>query len=88
MLYSLTISLLIEKPFYLLRSQSFSFQIVSQFIDIFVKFSNFMSQGYGLCLPVCTEGRVLKTMIVPGGRFFPLRVVSRGFVPGGGDGFG
>ena len=40
------ISLLIEKPFYLLSPQSFSFQIVSEFIDMFVKFSNFMSRGF------------------------------------------
>ena len=40
MINPLIISLFIEKPFYLLRSQSFSFQIVSEFTDIFVKFSN------------------------------------------------
>ena len=45
-IYTLIISLLIEKPFCLLRPQSFSFQIVSEFIDILVKFSNFMSQGW------------------------------------------
>ena len=39
MRHTLIISLLIEKPLYLLRLQSFSFQIVSEFIDIFVKFS-------------------------------------------------
>ena len=32
----------IYKPFYLLSPQSFSFQIVSEFIDIFVKLSNFI----------------------------------------------
>ena len=45
MIYTLIISLFIEKPLYLLRPQSFSFQIVSEFIDIFVKFFNFMSRG-------------------------------------------
>ena len=46
-IYTLIISLLIEKPFYLLSPQSFSFQIVSEFIDTFVKFSNFMSRRWG-----------------------------------------
>ena len=40
MIYTSIISLLIEKLFDLLRPQSFSFQMVSYFIDIFVKFSN------------------------------------------------
>ena len=31
----------------------------------------------------CPKGRVLYTMIVPGGGFCPLRVVSREFVLGG-----
>ena len=35
MIYTTTISL-IEKLFYLLRPQSFSFQIVSEFIDTFI----------------------------------------------------
>ena len=42
MIYTIIISLLIEKPFYLLRPQSFSFQIASEFIDTFLKFSNFI----------------------------------------------
>ena len=37
MIYTVIVSLLIEEPFYLLSPQSFSFQIVSEFIDIFVK---------------------------------------------------
>ena len=45
MIYTSIISLLIEKPSYLLRSESFSFQRVSELIDIFVKLSNFMSPG-------------------------------------------
>ena len=48
MIYTIIVSLLIEKPFYLLRPQSFSFQIVTEFIDTFVKFSNFMSRRWGL----------------------------------------
>ena len=48
MIYTTIISLLIEKKrFYLLRPQSFSFQIVSEFIDTFVKFFYFVSQGWG-----------------------------------------
>ena len=50
MIYTLIISL-IEKQFYLLSPQSFSFQMMSEFMDIFVKFSNFMSRGWGFCFP-------------------------------------
>ena len=82
MIYTLIISLLIEKPFYLLRPQSFSFQIVSEFIDIFVEFSDFMSQGWGFDSLFCPEERGFVNSDCPGGGFLPLRVVSRG------DGFG
>ena len=53
MIYTVILSLLIEKPFYLLSPQSFSFQIVSEFIDIFVKLSNFIAYvpGVGLLTP-------------------------------------
>ena len=84
MMYTLIISLLIEKPFYLLRPQSFSFQIVSEFKDIFVKFSNFMSRGWGFHSLFCLEERLLYIMIVPGDLHLSSRVP--GFVPGG-DGF-
>ena len=80
MIYTLIISLLIEKPFYLLSPQSFSFQIVSEFIDIFVKFSNFMSRGWGFW----PEGRVFVHNDCPGERFLlPSSRVS-GVCPGGG----
>ena len=71
MRYILIISLLIEKPFYLLRPQSFSFQIVSEFIDIFVKFSNFMSLGVGLLTPcfVLRVGFLPPLSGVPGDSF-------------------
>ena len=84
MRYSIIISPLTEKLFYLLRSQSFSFQIVSEFIDTFVKFSNFMSKGWGFDSLFCPEGRVFVHNDCPGGEgFCSLQVVSLGFVPGG-----
>ena len=88
MIYTLIISLFIEKRFYLLRPQSLSFQIVSEFIDIFVDFCNFYVPGVGLLTPCfLSRGGVLYTMIVLGGRFLPPSSRSREFVPGG-DGFG
>ena len=79
MIYTLIISLLIEKPFYLLRSQSFSFQIVSEFIDIFVKFSNFMSRGDAFDSLFRLEGRVFVHNDCPGGRVFaPFKSCPRG----------
>ena len=72
MKYTLIISLVIEKLFYLLRPQSFSFQIMSEFIDMFVKFSSFIVPGVGLLTPCFVpRGGVLYTMIVPGGGFLP-----------------
>ena len=85
MIYTIRISLLVEKPFYLLRTQSFSFQIVSEFIDTFVKFSNFMSQGWGFWLPVLSRGEGFCTQWLSRREgFCSLQVVSRG----GRDGFG
>ena len=88
MIYTLIISLLIEKPFYLLRPQSFSFQIVSEFIDIFVKFSNFMSWGRAFDSLFCLEGRVFVHNDCPRGAF----LLPSSHVPGvctrRGDGFG
>ena len=77
MIYNLIISILTEKPFYLLRTQSFSFQIVSEFIDTFVKFSKFMSRGGAFDSLFCPEGRVFVHNDCPGG-FCPLRVLSCG----------
>ena len=79
MIYTLIISLLTEKPFHLLRPQSFSFQIVSEFIDIFVKFSNLMSRRGAFDSLFCPEGRVFVHNDCPGGGF--LLPSSR--VPGG-----
>ena len=73
MVYTLTISLLMEKPFYLLRPQSFSFQIVSEFIDIFVKFFKFYVSGVRL-LTLCfvlKEGFLYTTIVQGGGDFLP-----------------
>ena len=87
MIYTVIVSLLIEKPFYLLSPQSFSFQIVSELIDIFVKLSNFMPHipGVGLLTPCSVpRGAFLYTMIAPGEGFCSLQVVYQGFVPGGG----
>ena len=87
MIYTVIVSLLIEKPFYLLSPQSFSFRIVSEFIDIFVKLSNFIPYvpGVGLLTPCSVlMGAFLYTMIVPGEDFCSLQVVYQGFVPAGG----
>ena len=65
MIHILIISLLIEKPFYLLRRQSFSFQVVSEF-------SIFMSRRWGsLNSLFCPGEGFLYTMIVTGGGFLP-----------------
>ena len=86
MIYTSIISLLIEKPFYLWRPQSFSFQVVSEFIDIFVKFSDFMSRGGVFNSLFCLEGRVFVHNDGPGRRVLPLWIMFQGFVPGRGDG--
>ena len=80
MIHTIIISLLIEKSFYLLRPQSFSFQTVSEFIDTFVEFSNFMSR-VGLLTPCFVpRGGFLYTMIVPGGGriFAPFKLCPGG----------
>ena len=87
MIYTVIISLLIEKPFYLLRPQSFSFQIVSEFTDTFVKF-----------LTLCPGGESFNSLFCPEGRAFVHNDCARGgfwlpssHVPGvcpRGDGFG
>ena len=62
---------------------------MSEFIDIFVKLSNFTPYfpGVGLLTPCSVpRGVFLNTMIVPGEGFCSLQVVYEGFVPGGGHG--
>ena len=78
MIYTSIISLLIENPFYLLRPQSFSFQIVSELKDTFVKFSNFTSRGGAFDSLFCPEGRAFVHNDCPGEGFCPLRVASQG----------
>ena len=82
MIYTLVIRLLSEKPFYLLRPQSFSFQIVSEVIDIFVKFSNFISRGWAFDSLFCPEGRVFVHNDCPGGGrvFAPFKSCPEGMV--------
>ena len=87
MIYTVIVSLLIEKPFYLLSPQSFSFQIVSELIDIFVKLSNFIPYvpGVGLLTPCSVpRGAFLYTMIAPGRAFAPFKLCTRGLSWGGG----
>ena len=64
MIYTLISSLLIEKPFNLLRPHSFLFQIVKEFIDIFVKFTNSRSRGGAFDSLFCPKGGLLYTTIV------------------------
>ena len=90
MIYTVIVSLLIGKPFYLLSPQSFSFQIVSEFKDIFVKLSNFMLYvpGVGLLTPCSVpRGAFLYTMIAPGEGFAPFKLCTRGLSRGGGGGW-
>ena len=71
MIYPLIISLLIEKPFYLLRPQSFSFQIVSEFYRYICEIFTLYVRGVGLLAPCSVPmGGFLYTIIVPGGRVF------------------
>ena len=83
MMYTIIISLLIGKPCYLLRPQSFSFQILSEFIDTFMKFSNFISRGWAFDSSFCPEGRDFVHNGCPGGGF----LLASSCVPGE-DGFG
>ena len=80
MIYTLIISLLIEKPFYLKLYISNSVRV----IDVFVKFSNFMSRGWGFWLPVLSRGEGFCIQWLSRGKgFCILQVMSRR-----GDGFG
>ena len=67
MIHTTIISLLIEKPFYLLRAQSFSFQIMSEFIDTYVKF-----------FTLCPKGGAFDPLFCPEGRFFAHNDCPRG----------
>ena len=81
MIHTIIISLLIEKLSYLLRPQSFSFQIVSEFMATFVKFSNFCPKGGAFDSLFCPEGRLFVHNNCPGGRVFaPFKSCSGGMV--------
>ena len=79
MIYTLIISLFIEKPFYLLRLQSFSFKIVSEFIDTFVNFLTLYPGDGAFDSLFFPEGRVFVHNDSPGGGFLPTWIR----VPGG-----
>ena len=78
MIYILIISLLIEKPFYLLRPQSFSFQIVSE-----MKCCNFMSWGGAFDSLFGPRGRVFVHNDCPRGRILPPSSRVPGVCPRG-----
>ena len=55
---------------------------MSEFIGIFVKFSNFMSRGWGFLAPCSVpKGGFLYTTIVPGKGFCSIQVVSFAVTP-------
>ena len=84
MIYILIISLLVEKSFYLLRRQSFSFQRVSETVYkyIFEIFSCFVPE-IGLLTPYFIEGREFSyPMIVSGGGLLPPSSRAPGGCPG------
>ena len=83
MIYTLIICLLVEKLFYLLSPQSFSFQIVPEFKDMFVKFSNFMSRGGAFDSIFCPEGRIFVHNDCLGGRVLLSSSRVPGVCPGG-----
>ena len=67
----------------MLRPQNFSFQIVSEFIDTFVKFLT-LCPGVGPLTPcLVPEGGFLYTVIVQGGGFLPPSSRVPGVCPGG-----
>ena len=83
MIYTLIISLVIEKPFYLSIPQSFSFQIVSEFIDMLWNSLTLCSGGGAFDSLFCPEGRVFVHNDCPGERVFdPFKSCP------GGDGYG
>ena len=81
-------TIIIEKPFYSLRPQNFSFQIVSEFIDTFLKFLTLCPKNRAFDTLFCPEGRVfVHNDCLRGESFCSLQVVFYGFVPGR-DGLG
>ena len=92
MIYILIISLLIKKPFYLLRRQSFSFEIVSEFLTLCPgggAFDSLFCPGGGAFDSLfCPGGRVFVHNYCPGGRVFAPFESCPGGLSRGGDGFG
>ena len=75
MIYAIIISLNIEKLFYLLRPQSFSFQIVSEFIHSW-NFLTLCLKGGAFDYLFCPERRVFVHNDCPGGRVFAGMVLD------------
>ena len=65
-----------------MRSQSISFQIVSEFIDIFVKFSYFISQWWGFLTLCSVPRRGFLYTLTFFGAFAPFKS-CHGVCPGG-----
>ena len=85
MIYTKIINLLVEKPFYFLRP----LQIVSEFIDTFMKFSNFIPgtlcpKGGAFDSLFCLEGGVFVHNDCPGGGFLLPSSRVLGVCPRGG----
>ena len=76
MIYTVTIGLLIEKPFYLLRPQSLLFQIVSEFI----------LKGGAFDSLFCPQVRIFVHNDCPGRRVLVPFKSCPGVCPGGGGG--
>ena len=88
MINTLIISLLIENPFYLFRPQSCLFQIVSEFIDIFVKFLTLCPGDGAFDSLFCPEERGFVHSDCPGGGFLPPFESCPGGLSREGNGFG
>ena len=84
MIYTVAISLLIQKPFYLLRPQSFSFQIVSEFIMIHVWI--LYVSGVGLLTPCFVQRIFVHNVLFREKGICSLKVVPRALLVGGGGG--
>ena len=80
--YNNQCSLLIEKPFYLLRPQSFSFQIVSEFILIHLEILCLKDGAFDSL--VCSEVRIFVHNDCPRGKVLLPSSRAQGLSGGGG----